>query len=192
MKAAVMSTPILQKRISDLAAKRIEVEEKEGLLNKEDKLFVSKRAQRRACIEQSLQEVAEKLTDDMICKMESKTFIRGAYYLCTELLTRAYHQGMSAMFVSFETHEYHADGILRDTRIQRRGSALARSRCEGGEEKAQHNILTMSSITRRLRLVTSYLLPPGYRFANRRSGRQSEYARAGFLFTTRGYVQITK
>jgi hypothetical protein len=26
--------------------------------------------------------------------MESKTFIRGAYYLATELLTRAYHQGM--------------------------------------------------------------------------------------------------
>ena len=97
MKAAVMSTPILQKRISDLAAKRIEVEEKEGLLNKEDKMFASKRALRRACIEQSLQEVAEKLTDDMICKMESKTFIRGAYYLCTELLTRAYHQGMSAV-----------------------------------------------------------------------------------------------
>jgi hypothetical protein len=101
MKAAVMSADILQKRISELAAKRIEVEEKEGLLNKEDKMFASKRAQRRACIEQSLQEVAEKLTDDMICKMESKTFIRGSYYLCTELLTRAYHQGMSALCVKF-------------------------------------------------------------------------------------------
>jgi hypothetical protein len=97
MKAAVMSTPILQKRISDLAAKRIEVEEKEGFLNREDEMFASKRAQRRACIEQSLQEAAEKLTDDMICKMESKTFIRGAYYLCTELLTRAYHQGILAV-----------------------------------------------------------------------------------------------
>lgn len=93
-----MSTPILQKRISELAAKRIEVEQKEGLLNEEDKLFAAKKAQRRAFIEQSLQEVAEKLTDDMICKMESKTFIRGAYYLTTELLTRAYHQGVSSLF----------------------------------------------------------------------------------------------
>jgi len=29
----------------------------------------------------------------MICKMESKRFIRGASYMCTQLLTRAYHQG---------------------------------------------------------------------------------------------------
>lgn len=94
MKAAVLSTPILQQRISELADKRIAVEEKEGLINRDDKLWASKRAQRRAFIEQSLQEVCEKLTDEMICKMESKRFIRGAYYLCTELLTRAYHQGI--------------------------------------------------------------------------------------------------
>lgn len=30
----------------------------------------------------------------MICKMESRYFIRGAYYLATQLLTRAYHQGI--------------------------------------------------------------------------------------------------
>jgi glycerol-3-phosphate O-acyltransferase len=94
MKAAVLSTPILQKRIAELTDKRIAVEEKEGLLNREDKMFAAKKAQRRAFIENSLQEVADKLTDDMICKMESKTFIRGAYYLATELLTRAYHQGI--------------------------------------------------------------------------------------------------
>jgi len=94
MIAAVVSTPILQAKISELAEKRILVEEREGLLSREDKMYASKKAQRRAFIEQSLQEVAEKLTDGMICKMESKTFIRGAYYLCTELLTRAYHQGI--------------------------------------------------------------------------------------------------
>jgi hypothetical protein len=121
MKAAVISADILQKRISELATKRIEVEEKEWFLNKDDKMFASKRAQRRACIEQSLQEVAEKLTDDMICKMESKTFIRGAYYLCTELLTRAYHQGMCTP----QRHLYHTDRMLRDTRVQRRGSTIA-------------------------------------------------------------------
>ncbi|KAA8570929.1 hypothetical protein EYC84_000310 [Monilinia fructicola] len=94
MTAAVMSTPILQKRISELAEKRLGVEEQEGLLNKDDPLYHSKRSQRKSAIEQSLQELSEKLTSDMICKMESKPFIRGAYYLCTQLLTRAYHRGI--------------------------------------------------------------------------------------------------
>jgi hypothetical protein len=85
MKAAVMATPILQRKIADLAEMRVLVEEKEGLLNKDDPMFAPKRAQRRAAIEQSLQEVAEGLTDGMICKFESKAFIRGAYYLCTQV-----------------------------------------------------------------------------------------------------------
>lgn len=38
--------------------------------------------------------MAEKLTDNMICKFESKPFIRGAYYLVTQLTLRAYHQGI--------------------------------------------------------------------------------------------------
>ncbi|KAH8651013.1 acyltransferase [Xylariales sp. PMI_506] len=91
MKNAVVSAPLLQNRISQLAALRIEVEEKEGWLPKGDAI---KREQRRVAIEQGLQELAEKLTNDMICKFESKTFIRGAYYLVTQLLTRAYHQGI--------------------------------------------------------------------------------------------------
>lgn len=45
-------------------------------------------------IRESVMEVAEKLVDEMICKMESRRFIRGAYYLATQLLTRAYHQGI--------------------------------------------------------------------------------------------------
>jgi hypothetical protein len=94
MTAAVMSTPILQQRITELAEKRIAVEEKEGLLKKDDPLCNAKRSQRKSIIEQSLQELSEKLTGEMICKFESKPFIRGAYYLCTQLLTRAYHQGM--------------------------------------------------------------------------------------------------
>ncbi|TGO82891.1 hypothetical protein BPOR_0738g00030 [Botrytis porri] len=71
MTAAVMSTPILQTRISELAEKRIGVEEQEGLLNADDPLYHSKRSQRKSAIEQSLQELSEKLTSDMICKMES-------------------------------------------------------------------------------------------------------------------------
>jgi hypothetical protein len=82
MIAAVLSTPILQNRISELAEKRIAIEEKEGLLNKADALYPS-----------------EKLAGEMICKFESKHFIRGAYYLVTQLLTRAYHQGKAHWFI---------------------------------------------------------------------------------------------
>ncbi|OTB01084.1 hypothetical protein M426DRAFT_323736 [Hypoxylon sp. CI-4A] len=94
MKNAVVSAPLLQLRISELADKRLEIEEREGWLKKDDKNFVTKKAQRRAVIVSSIREVAEKMTNDMICKFESKTFIRGAYYLVAQLLTRAYHQGI--------------------------------------------------------------------------------------------------
>ncbi|KAG8417923.1 hypothetical protein J3458_005375 [Metarhizium acridum] len=94
MKSMVLSAPLLQERITKLAEDRVAVEVKEGLINKADKDFGVKCAQRRNALENGLQEVAEKMTDDMICKMESKTFIRGAYYMATQLLTRAYHQGI--------------------------------------------------------------------------------------------------
>ncbi|KAI0012458.1 acyltransferase-domain-containing protein [Xylariaceae sp. FL0662B] len=94
MTNAIVSAPLLQSRISELADKRLQIEEKEGWLNKDDKNFAAKKAQRRAAIESSIQQVAEKMANDMICKFESKTFIRGAYYLVTQLLTRAYHQGI--------------------------------------------------------------------------------------------------
>ncbi|KAL2044508.1 hypothetical protein N7G274_003213 [Stereocaulon virgatum] len=93
MKATVLKTPMLKRRIEQLAQQRVEVEEQEGLLG-EGKDKFQNRARRRQEIETSLQEVATDLTDGMICKMESKRFIRGAYYLCTQLLTRAYHQGI--------------------------------------------------------------------------------------------------
>jgi hypothetical protein len=93
MKNSVVSAPLLQARISQLADKRLQVEEEEGWLRKDDKHYATKRAHRRVVIESGIREVAEKMTDDMICKFESKTFIRGAYYIVTQLLTRAYHQG---------------------------------------------------------------------------------------------------
>ncbi|RWA05287.1 hypothetical protein EKO27_g9819 [Xylaria grammica] len=92
MRNSVVSAPLLRARISQLADKRLEVEENEGWLRKDDKDYAVKRAHRRAVIESGIRDVAEKMTDDMICKFESKTFIRGAYYLVTQLLTRAYHQ----------------------------------------------------------------------------------------------------
>ena len=112
MIAAVMSTPILQKRITELAEKRIAVEENEGLLSKDDPFYHAKRNQRKSVIEQNLQELCEKLTGDMICKFESKAFIRGAYYLCTQLLTRAYHQGSltpgKGSLIFWLTHDRHS------------------------------------------------------------------------------------
>ncbi|KAL2130008.1 hypothetical protein VTI74DRAFT_7004 [Chaetomium olivicolor] len=94
IKTQVMSATLLQTKIAQLADMRVAVEEKEGLLNKDDKDFAIKKAQRRAVLVQGLHEVAEHLTDNMICKFESKPFIRGAYYLVTQLLLRAYHQGI--------------------------------------------------------------------------------------------------
>ncbi|KAL9009455.1 MAG: hypothetical protein Q9173_005513 [Seirophora scorigena] len=93
MKAMVLRTPMLQKRIEDLADRRVATEDKQGLLGGDSEKW-EKKALRKAEVVTSLHEVATKLTDDMICKFESKRFIRGAYYLCTQLLTRAYHQGI--------------------------------------------------------------------------------------------------
>ena len=93
MIANILSTPILLSRIAELAEKRVAIEEKEGLLNKDDPLFSVKRNQRKSVISSELKELCEKWSGNMICKMESKPFIRGAYYLATQLLTRAYHQG---------------------------------------------------------------------------------------------------
>lgn len=99
MKNAVLSAPLLNARISSLADRRLSMEEEKGLLGSKTKTTQSKeyelrKAQRRTFLEMGLREVAEKWTDQMICKFESKTFIRGAYYLVTQLLTRAYHQGI--------------------------------------------------------------------------------------------------
>jgi hypothetical protein len=95
IKTEIMSATLLQTKIAQLADMRVAVEEKEGLLNGgSDSDLAAKRARRRAVLVQNLQEVAEKLTDNMICKFDSKPFIRGAYYLVTQLLLRAYHQGI--------------------------------------------------------------------------------------------------
>ena len=94
MKARVMKSPKLQKKISELAEQRLLVEESEGLLNPRSKTYGREREERRMELMSSLLEVTEDMTDKMICKMESNPFIRFAYYLTTQLLTRAYHQGI--------------------------------------------------------------------------------------------------
>ena len=93
MKASVMRAPLLQEKIEALAEARTVKEEEEGLLAGNGDLR-RKRMKRKQELKQSLIYVTVKMTDDMICKMESKRFIRGAYYMCTQLLTKAYHQGI--------------------------------------------------------------------------------------------------
>lgn len=94
IKSSIVASPLLQSKIKELAETRLAVEEKEGLLNVQKGTLNQKRTRRRNEIESNIHEVVDTMTDNMICKMESKRFIRGAYYLCTQLLTRAYHQGM--------------------------------------------------------------------------------------------------
>lgn len=99
MKSMVMRQPKLKGKIGELAAKRVEAEMLEGRfgplgLEGEQEEWKNKRMARRSELEGQLSSVAEQWTDGMICKMDSKYFIRGAYYLATQLLTRAYHQGI--------------------------------------------------------------------------------------------------
>jgi glycerol-3-phosphate O-acyltransferase len=94
MHAKVVAHPMLQEKIKELASRRVDVEEKEGLLYAQDASMAVKKERRRRELEGSLLEVSDKIIDDMICKMDSKRFLRGAYYLVTQLLTRAYHQGI--------------------------------------------------------------------------------------------------
>lgn len=93
MKSDIMQTPMLRRKIEDLACRRVRLEQDEGLLEAEGSAEGGQE-KRKLQIEETLREVALEMTDAMICKMESRTFIRGAYYICTQLLTRAYHQGI--------------------------------------------------------------------------------------------------
>jgi glycerol-3-phosphate O-acyltransferase len=90
MKARVMGNPMLRAKVAELARRRVELEAHDGLLAAQE----GGEERRRRELEESLVQVVDGMVDEMICKMESKTFIRGAYYLVTQLLTRAYHQGI--------------------------------------------------------------------------------------------------
>ncbi|KAK8219398.1 hypothetical protein M8818_001135 [Zalaria obscura] len=96
MRGMVMQSPQLLRKIEELAKRRVDVEISEGMFKAERNAgnagMTSEK--RRREIEGQLKEVAADWTDKMICKMESRRFIRGAYYLCTQLVTRAYHQGI--------------------------------------------------------------------------------------------------
>ena len=87
MKAAVIRSPMLQQKVHELVDRRLKVERDEGLLATDE-------TERRKQLLTGMTDVVELMTDQMICKMDSRPFIRGAYYIVTQLLTRAYHQGI--------------------------------------------------------------------------------------------------
>ncbi|KAL1976968.1 hypothetical protein VTN31DRAFT_3250 [Thermomyces dupontii] len=89
IKGLILSSPLLQNKVRELAEARLKVEESEGRLATE-----SAKSRRRKELEGNLNDVVDTMIDNMICKMESNNFIRGAYYICTQLLTRTYHQGI--------------------------------------------------------------------------------------------------
>jgi glycerol-3-phosphate O-acyltransferase len=84
IKKAVLQSKLLNDRIRELTENCLKDEEAKGLLNPQD------RGQRKAQIISQLADKTHQTIDDMMCKMESKTYIRSAYYGCTQLLTRAY------------------------------------------------------------------------------------------------------
>ncbi|QIW99357.1 hypothetical protein AMS68_004875 [Peltaster fructicola] len=99
MSSKVMKQERLRRKVAELALKRVEVEMQEGSLGPlglagEAEIYKKRRMERQAQLEAQLLTVAEKSVDNMITKLENRTFIRGAYYLATQLLLRAYHQGI--------------------------------------------------------------------------------------------------
>ncbi|KAJ5893645.1 hypothetical protein N7495_005336 [Penicillium taxi] len=97
MKELIHASPMLKGRIKEFASIRVGVEEKELaalILAQKGTTFGEKKAHRQHELESHLRDVVDIMLDKMICKMESKVFIRGAYYICTQLLTRAYQEGI--------------------------------------------------------------------------------------------------
>jgi 1-acyl-sn-glycerol-3-phosphate acyltransferase len=94
MKKKILDHEMVQKTLSDLAESRVKVEEAQGLFSKTDKNYEKALAARQAAIRLSIFEVAQGLMDRMICKYESKRFIQSAYWICSQVVTRAYHQGI--------------------------------------------------------------------------------------------------
>lgn len=73
MKTAVLRSAMLIVKLRDLAEKRVLVEEEMGVFGGD---VLLKRVRRKKEVERQLQEVTEKIVDGMICKFESKSFIR--------------------------------------------------------------------------------------------------------------------
>jgi len=71
MKTRVLGSGMLKAKLQELAGRRVVVEDRMGLFNEE------KRGRKRLQeVERQLNEVAEEIVEGMICKFESKRFIR--------------------------------------------------------------------------------------------------------------------
>lgn len=106
IKRLVIESPLLQSKVAQLAEARLQVEQSEGLYGQSPDAVKNARARRKKEIVQSLRDVVDTMMDNMICKMDSKAFIRSAYYIATQLLTRAYHQGRWPIFIPFSALIY--------------------------------------------------------------------------------------
>lgn len=93
IKRLIVESPLLRNKVTELAESRLQVEQSEGWYGDNPDAVQKARSRRKTEIVQSLRDVVDKMMDNMICKMDSKPFIRSAYYIATQLLTRAYHQG---------------------------------------------------------------------------------------------------
>ncbi|KAL6251847.1 hypothetical protein RBB50_002057 [Rhinocladiella similis] len=96
IKSATMNSPLLRWKVVELTESRLNIEEQENYLDESSPTYLQEREKRRHEITSQLIEITSNMVDAMICKMESKPYIRGAFYMTTQLLTRAY----SAIHVS--------------------------------------------------------------------------------------------
>lgn len=99
IKRLIVESPLLRNKVTELAEARLQVEQSEGWYGETPDAVQKARSRRKTEIVQSLRDVVDKMMDNMICKMDSNAFIRSAYYIATQLLTRAYHQGERSAFL---------------------------------------------------------------------------------------------
>lgn len=90
LKNLVMKSPILQKKLLELTDARLRVEEEQHLLDPSCPTYLQDKEARKGQIISNLVDITQDMLDKMICKMDSKTYLRTAYYGVTQLLTRAY------------------------------------------------------------------------------------------------------
>lgn len=76
MKSSVLRSAMLIAKRRELAERRVHVEEDMGVFEGDAS---GRRAKRKKEVERQLQEVTEGIVDGMICKFESKSFIRVCY-----------------------------------------------------------------------------------------------------------------
>ena len=93
MKSWILGSNLVRDKISELAEKRTNLEDNMGILTAPG-TGSNSRESRRLQIERDIEDVADRIAENMICKFESKSFIRGAYFLANQVLSRTYHQGI--------------------------------------------------------------------------------------------------